>query len=104
MPPWRGNMFTQERTQAVLEKLARATREGRLAWEETADEHTFRALLDNGMVQVSEPGPRATGPAASMRYMLYDKDNVLVAGGGAPVGAARNPLSTVLTMLYDLAK
>jgi hypothetical protein len=96
-------MAAKERTLLFLEKLARATREGRLCWERTADEQTFRAALENGMIQVSGPPNPSKGLVPLFRYAIFDRNNAPMQGGDALEGVQNSPLSQVLAELYNSA-
>jgi hypothetical protein len=41
----------------LVNELSQATKEGKLAWEDTADEEEFRAVLKPGMVRVGRRAP-----------------------------------------------
>ena len=92
---------------SLTQKLLAFTRNDKLKWEETADEQTFRLVVDSGMIQIQErPQDRAftsSQPGQPVEHVLtvLNENNVptVTFTGAHTEGGQR-----LLRELYDAAR
>ena len=91
------------RLRDLMKRLIEATKVGKLSWEATADENTFRLTLDVGMLHIQRVRQRATASGYSKgdyRRSFLNEYNAIVEefeGGG-------NEDTRLLHELYDAAR
>jgi hypothetical protein len=69
------------RIRDLMKRLLDSTRAGKLCWEETADENTFRLILDVGILHVEgvrQPTSLGSSAQSNYRLSLLNENNVLV--------------------------
>ena len=73
-------MAVNEKIQRLVSDLLAATETGRVRWEDTADENTFRTSLRSGMVQVGKSAapPEEEGMDACHQVSLFDRRGRLI--------------------------
>jgi hypothetical protein len=60
-------MTAQEQLLTLTNGLLEGTRQGRISWSETAEEDSFRAVLNNGIVRIEKyPDPRLLAGAGAV--------------------------------------
>ena len=96
-----------ERLRMLIVRLINSTRAGKLVWEATADEDTYRLTLNVGMVHIQRVKPQAAnvtfvGAPDAYRFSLFNPDNLLVAAFEG--GQANEPLDYTLRELYEAAR
>ncbi len=98
----------ESRLGSLAHKLLTFTRNGQLRWEETADEKTFRLVVDSGMIQIQErpqegvftPSQLAQHPVEYVLTVL-NENNITA---GTFTGAHTEGGQRLLHELYDAAR
>jgi hypothetical protein len=87
----------------LTKRLLDSTKNGKLSWEETADENTFRLILDVGILHIQrvrqEPA-LGNGVQGDYRLSLLNENNALM---GEFEGGETND-SRLLRELYEAAR
>jgi hypothetical protein len=77
-----GNSRRAENIRHFIGNLIRGTESGGLVWQETADEETFRLLLDAGNIHVRRIRPRSKGtvpvPPPVYEVIFFNQNNTPV--------------------------
>lgn len=87
----------------LIKRLLASTKTGKLSWEETADENSFRLMLDAGILHVQrvrQQMPLGTSCQGDYRLCLFNENNVLV--GEFEGGAAED--FQLLSELFNAAR
>jgi hypothetical protein len=90
-------MALHEQVSKLVERLKRLSAEGKVDWEETADEDTFQAAVSKFVVTVSRIGPRSD---PSYRITIRDQTGKVIEEATAYSGQEWGQLSDI----HDLAR
>lgn len=63
------------RIRELMKRLIDSTKAGKLSWEETADENTFRLTLDVGIIHIQQVGSQSAG---DFRLSMLNENNAIV--------------------------